>query len=250
MAFTQYIRSTFNRTFLSYSLDWLIIVIFLGIAGAFSILEPVKRDFSLTDRSISFPYRKDTISMPLLVVVAVIAPAAIIAASCIVFARLPARPGTTSSRSAMWKRKLWELHAAWLGLALSITISLFITQTLKNMFGKHRPDFLVRCNPDIFGMSKYVVGGYTSEALEGTSQLVRWDICISKNGSGVGKSEFIDGFRSFPSGHCTSTYITHVPHLDQKAYSDISVAFAGLTYLSLFLATKFSAIIPELPPIS
>lgn len=209
MASKQSIRSIFSRTLLSYSLDWLVILIFLGIGGAFSILEPVKRDFSLTDKSISFPYRKDTVSIAVLIIVAVVAPAAIIALICIVFVRLPARPGTaTPSRTALWRQKIWELHASLLGLALSITLSFFLTQTLKNMFGKHRPDFLERCNPDISGMSQYVVGGYTSEVLEGTSQLVRWDICLSRNGSSAVKKELMDGFRSFPSGHCTSEYIT------------------------------------------
>ncbi|KAK7178192.1 lipid phosphate phosphatase 3, chloroplastic [Paraphaeosphaeria sporulosa] len=231
MAFAQNTRSIFSRTSISYLLDWLVIVIFLGIAGAFSFVEPIKRDFSLTDKSISFPYRKDTISIPLLFVVAVIAPAVMIAAICGVLVRLPSRPGPVPSRSAIWKRKLWELHAAWLGLALSLTLSLFLTQTMKNMFGKHRPDFLARCNPDISKMSHYIVGGYTSEILEGTSQLVRWEICLNKDGGRVSKSEFIDGFRSFPSGHCT-------------------VAFAGLIYLSLFLAAKSSAAIPFLPPLS
>lgn len=206
MAFTRYIRSMLGRTSLSYCLDWLVIVIFVGIAGTFSFLEPIKRDFSLTDNTISFPYRKDTISIPVLFVVAVVAPAVIIAAVCAVLVRVPQRPGSPSSRNTIWKRRLWEMHAAWLGLALSLTISLFLTQTLKNMFGKHRPDFLARCNPDVSAMSNYLVGGYTSEVLEGTSQRVRWDICRSKDGSGVGKSEFIDGFRSFPSGHSTGMY--------------------------------------------
>jgi hypothetical protein len=54
--------------------------------------------------------------------------------------------------------------------ALSLSLSLLLTQTMKNMFGKHRPDFLARCNPDIAGMNNYIVGGFTSEVLEGTSQ--------------------------------------------------------------------------------
>ncbi|KAJ4295063.1 hypothetical protein N0V90_007071 [Kalmusia sp. IMI 367209] len=225
------IMAFLDRVALSYVLDWIVIVVFVAIAGAFSIIEPVKRDFSLTDPSISFPYRKDTISIPVLFVVAVAAPAFIIAGICAAIVRIPPRPGPVPSHSAIWKRKLWELHAAWLGLALSLTLSLILTQTMKNMFGKHRPDFLSRCNPDIGAINDFLVGGFTSESLEGTSQLVRWEICMSKNGSGVGKSEFMDGFRSFPSGHCT-------------------VAFAGLTYLSLFLAAKFSMTIPFLPSAS
>lgn len=192
-----------HRVAVSYLLDWVIIVIFIGIAGAFSFLEPIKRDFSLTNKSISFPYRQDTISIPVLFIIAVVVPAAVVAAICVIFVRLSTRSGSAPSRGAIWKRKLWEMHAGLLGLALSLTLSLFLTQTMKNMFGKHRPDFLSRCNPDIVDMNQYIVGGYTSEVLEGTSQLVRWEICRSKDGSGVGHSEFIDGFRSFPSGHCT-----------------------------------------------
>ena len=205
MSLMLQLRPMIGRTSISYFLDWLIIIVFLGIAGAFSFLDPVKRDFSLTDSAISFPYRKDTISITEVLLAAIVAPAAIIALTCLVFVRLPTGL-PLEPRPSLWRRKLWELHAAWLGLALSITLSLFLTQTMKNMFGKHRPDFLARCNPDIANANKYLVGGYTSETLEGTSQLVRWDICISKDGSGVGKSEFMDGFRSFPSGHCTGMY--------------------------------------------
>jgi membrane-associated phospholipid phosphatase len=202
------LRSAPGRVWLSYVLDWVIVIVFLGIAGALTFVEPIKRDFSLTDRAISFPYRKDTISIPVLFIVACVAPAAIVALVSLLFVRLPADQGPSTSSGLLWRRKLWELHAGWLGLALSITLSLLLTQTMKNMFGKHRPDFLARCNPDVANMNNYTVGGFTSELLEGTSVLVKWQICISKDGSGVGFSEFIDGFRSFPSGHCTSTYVS------------------------------------------
>lgn len=196
-----------SRVVLSYVFDWIIIVVFIAVAGAFSLIAPVRSEFSLTDKSISFPYRPDTISIPVLFIVAVLVPAIIIAAVCAALVRLPTRPGPEPSRSSIWKRKLWEAHASWLGLALSLTLSLLLTQTMKNMFGKHRPDFLSRCNPDLSLISTYTVGGFVSEALEGTSQLVSWQICQSKDGGGVGKSEFLDGFRSFPSGHCTSAYL-------------------------------------------
>ena len=194
------------RVSLSYVLDWIVIVVFIAVAGALSFLTPTKRDFSLTEKSISFPYRTDTISTTVLFIVAVVVPAAIIATICASVVRLPACPGPAPSRSTVWKRKLWELHAGWLGLALSLTLSLLLTQTMKNMFGKHRPDFLSRCDPDISKINTYTVGGFASESLEGTSQLVTWEICQSKDGYGVGKAEFLDGFRSFPSGHCTSSY--------------------------------------------
>lgn len=237
-----------NRTAFSYCLDWVVIAIFLGIAGAFSFLEPAKRDFSLTDPAISFPSHKDTISIPVLFIVAIVVPAAIMALICVSLVRLKSPPGSPAhSTRHVWRRRLWELHAAWLGLALSLTLSLFLTQTLKNMFGKPRPDFLSRCKPNVGAMPSYVVGGYTSEMLEGTSQLVSWQICLNKDGPG--RSAFLDGFRSFPSGHCTGMKLSP-PLLLNLANLKTPVAFAGLTYLSLFLASKFTVTIPYLAPVS
>jgi membrane-associated phospholipid phosphatase len=157
-----------------------------------------------------------------LFLVAVVAPAAIVFAVCIVFARYPSR-GAAITKSYGLRRKLWELHAGWLGLALSVVISFFLTQTLKNMFGKPRPDLLARCNPDFTRYPVYVVGGYTNETLEGTSVLVSWNVCQSKSGSGVGKAELQDGFRSFPSGHSTSTYQIQrsAAHDNQNPGSDV-----------------------------
>jgi membrane-associated phospholipid phosphatase len=213
MSVKTYTKFVFNRVSLSYILDWVIVIVFLGIGGALTYVEPIKRDFSLTDKTISFPYRKDTISTPVLIVVAVVAPGVIVALVSLLFTRLPIRSSSQSVVSGLWRRKLWEWHAGWLGLALSITLSFLLTQTMKNMFGKHRPDFLARCNPDVAGMNKYIVGGFTSEILEGTSQLVEWQICFNKNGTGLGTSVFRDGFRSFPSGHCTSlSLFAHFPY--------------------------------------
>jgi membrane-associated phospholipid phosphatase len=205
MTLTDHLRFIFTRLSFSYILDWLIIIVFFGIAGAFTLLDPVKRDFSLTDRTISFPFRNDTISIFVLFLIAVVGPAAIILIICLLFVRLPTDLDSGPIRKIVqWKRKLWEVHAGIIGLALALSLSFFITQTMKNLFGKHRPDFLARCNPDIAHMTDFVIGGFNSEILEGTSQLVSWEICFSKNGSGLGESEFLDGFRSFPSGHCTS----------------------------------------------
>lgn len=208
-------RAATGRVQLSYVFDWVIVVIFIAIGGALSFVAPVRRPFSLTDDSISFPYHNDTISVPVLFVVAVVVPAVIILITCLTIVRVPAHVATEPSRGIVWKTKLWELHASWLGLAVSLALSLLLTQSMKNLFGKHRPDFLARCDPDLSNIGAYVVGGFTSEVLEGTSQLVSWQICQSKTGAGVGNAELQDGFRSFPSGHCTSTCpVTPFAHFD------------------------------------
>ncbi|EKG18370.1 Phosphatidic acid phosphatase type 2/haloperoxidase [Macrophomina phaseolina MS6] len=169
----------------------------------------MRRAFSLTDPSISFPYGPDTISVSTVFLAAVVAPAIIIAIVCLAFVSWPASDGAPPSPPLQWRRKLWELFTGLLGLAFSAVLSFFLTQSMKNLFGKPRPDFIDRCNPDVSRMPQYTVGGYSSELLEGTSVHVTWEICNSKDGGGVGKAEFDDGFRSFPSGHCTSERWTH-----------------------------------------
>lgn len=136
---------------------------------------------------------------------------------CIVFI-----PGATVPRntpaSLIWKRKLWELHVGWLGLAVSLVTAWFFTQGTKNMFGKPRPDLLDRCQPDFENAAKYAVGGFLGEA--STGRLYSAAICQQTD-----SDKLDDGFRSYPSGHSSS-------------------AAAGLVYLSLFLASKFAVNIP------
>ena len=110
-----------------------------------------------------------------------------------------------------------------LGLGLSVIAAWFITNAMKNLFGKPRPDLLSRCEPDLENLAKYIIGG-----LKGTSttsgQLVSPDICKNPD-----KAKLDDGFRSYPSGHSSS-------------------AAAGLIYLSLFIASKFAITIPFVAP--
>lgn len=127
-------------------------------------------------------------------------------------------PGTP--KSLIWKRKLWELHVGWLGFALSIASTWFITNSTKNLLGKPRPDLLSRCNPDLENWTNFIVGGLNVGT--GYNRLVSIDIC-----QGVEGRDLADGFRSYPSGHSSSS-------------------MAGLGYLSLFIASKFAITFPFL----
>ncbi|KAI9879815.1 MAG: hypothetical protein M1830_006997 [Pleopsidium flavum] len=100
------------------------------------------------------------------------------------------------------KRRLWELNCGILGLLLSEGAAFVITGALKNATGKPRPDLIDRCQP-LAGSADPPVYGLSSS-----------DICKPTN-----HAILKDGFRSFPSGHSSS-------------------AFAGLFYLSLYLAAK------------
>lgn len=88
-------------------------------------------------------------------------------------------------------------HVAVLGLAIALVLTSFLTDTVKNAVGRARPDLLARCRP---------APGTPPDTLVGIA------VCTERR-----HHVLHDGWRSFPSGHS-------------------SFAFAGLGYLSLFLA--------------
>lgn len=173
----------------------------------------------------SFPFTEhETIPPWLLVTLVAGIPIISIPIICLFF--VPGRtvpPGTP--KGLVWRRKLWELHIGWLGLAFALAATWFVTNGTKNMLGKPRPDLLDRCNPDVDNFEKYVVGGVN--VADGFQRLVSADICRGKTGIDDPEGVLQDGFRSFPSGHSSS-------------------AAAGLIYLTLFIASKFAITFPFL----
>ncbi|KAJ7569082.1 hypothetical protein O6H91_01G059900 [Diphasiastrum complanatum] len=97
-----------------------------------------------------------------------------------------------------FKRDLQDLHHAVLGLLFSVLITAVITDAIKDAVGRPRPDFFWRCFPD--GIAHY--NNFTQQ--------------VQCTGN---KADIKEGHKSFPSGHT-------------------SWSFAGLTYLSLYLAGK------------
>jgi membrane-associated phospholipid phosphatase len=210
------------RLVLSYIFDWIVIIAIAAVAGGWEFVEPFRRPFSPVDLSISYPYQtSEMIPTWLLVVVSLIAPAAIIMVVCLVWV-----PGPTAERgtpkSLIWRRKLWELNTGWMGLALSLATAFLITQGMKNLFGKPRPDLLSRCQPDLTRIRDYAVNP-VGDIFDPAWVLVSAGICTNPD-----QDILKDGFKSFPSGHS-------------------SFSWAGLLYLTLFLASKFSVAIPFLP---
>lgn len=98
-----------------------------------------------------------------------------------------------------WKRDIHKAHVTVLGLAASLLLTSFITDVVKDAVGRPRPDLIARCSPG-------------SSAPE--DELVSVAICTETM-----HHLLHDGWRSFPSGHS-------------------SFAFAGLGWLSLFLASQ------------
>ncbi|KAG8530952.1 uncharacterized protein KY384_004309 [Bacidia gigantensis] len=189
-----------------------------ALGAGFSYIGPRRRPFNITDPEISFPHTEETVSSWVLFIVSVLIPAAIIFAVSLLLG-----PGSTAqkpSTSALLRRKVWEWHAGWMGLALASAITFAITNGTKEVVGKPRPDLLSRCKPDLSRILDSAAGAIGDQVEEGII-LVTSEIC---RGSGFDLDE---GFRSFPSGHS-------------------STAFAGLTYLALWLSAKLGIAIPVL----
>lgn len=90
-----------------------------------------------------------------------------------------------------------------MGLGLSLAVSFLITNGIKNVIGKPRPDLLAQCNPDLSKTLSSTVGGIGDQVNEGI-QLVSWTICRDT-------TELDDIFRSFPSGHSSCMLCHSLP---------------------------------------
>lgn len=98
-----------------------------------------------------------------------------------------------------------KAHVTILGLFISLILTAFITDIIKNAVGRPRPDLLSRCKPR-----------------EGTPahELVTFAICSTPS-----SHTLHDGWRSFPSGHS-------------------SFSFAGLGYVALVFAGQLRVFRP------
>jgi len=168
-------------------------------------LTPYKRPFSPVNLDISYPYEtQETIPTWLMAVIGLVIPAAVIFLVCIIFV-----PGPTASRgtpkSLIWRRKLWEWNTGWMGLALSLATAFMVTQGMKLLFGKPRPDLLSRCQPDLSRLQETAINPIVGEQVNAAWVLVTDAICTNTD-----EDIMKDGFKSFPSGHasCTSDHFS------------------------------------------
>ncbi|KAI5780393.1 phosphatidic acid phosphatase type 2/haloperoxidase [Geopyxis carbonaria] len=193
-----------------YFLDWAVIVGTVAFAGSTSLWAvPSTRPFDPSSASISYPFQTRTkIPTWLLVLLAVILPGILIALLTLFSPR----------SGAGWRARIYSLNTAWLGLGLSIATAMLVTDGLKNLCGRPRPDLLARCSVDSTLLNSYTIG---------PRSLVTWDVCRTKQIAGnkalgsddgaLNEGDLRDGFRSFPSGHA-------------------SMSFAGLLYFAIFMA--------------
>jgi len=199
---------------LRYALDWILVIGFTVAAAFLGNIDGARRPFNPYDPAFSFPYHDDTVSVTLLGIVAIAAPAAIIVLSCLFAPRsiIPALADYPHApTSLVWKHKLLNWNRAWLGLGLTDALAFFVSNTLKNVIGKPRPHMISVCQPDWGKVAEIVKTTRTGpEGLLAWNPLVTTEICTTTD-----NDKLSEAFRSFPSGHAT-------------------MAFAGLTYMSLF----------------
>jgi len=175
----------------SYAADYAGFVLLL-VAYALSkvLLEPFHRMFSLDNQAIQFPHAE----IERVPVNWMFGYAGGIPLLILVLWALIIRPGGH------------KIHVTILGLFISLILTSFLTDVVKNSVGRPRPDLIARCKP-----------------AKGTSEhsLVTIEVCTETN-----QHVLQDGWRSFPSGHS-------------------SFAFSGLGYLALVLAGQMHVFRPR-----
>ncbi|KAI9719838.1 MAG: hypothetical protein M1828_006059 [Chrysothrix sp. TS-e1954] len=179
-----------KRLVAAYVLDWLLIVVFLLISYGLNFLTPRYHAFSLVDLDISFPYVDEIVSTAALIVASVVGPAVII-----LLVSFTLVPSPAAHRGFAWKTliglKFWELNIGWLGLALSEATALLVTQGLKNIIGKPRPDLLSRCNPNVDNIAAHTVGGYAARYSAEWVLLSEWPLVHLMGGSSLPDPLFV-----------------------------------------------------------
>ncbi|KAJ1918659.1 hypothetical protein H4219_002462 [Mycoemilia scoparia] len=193
-------RPFFRTKTFSYLTDWVFVIIMGILWGLLGKLEPFHREFSLTDKTIMYPHKPDTITFSAAAAICSVIPLATIIFLCIL---RHWKDCLYALRNREHPYKFYhDLHIGILSFVVAMTMNLMFTNVVKNLAGRKRPDFIARCKPKA-GSSDPTWGLSTN------------DVCTETD-------EYLmqDGQRSFPSGHS-------------------SFSFAGLGYMSFFIAGYF-----------
>lgn len=99
----------------SYLFDWTLCIVLIALFLMLDNLTPFKRQFSVEDSSLMYPYKeKETIPTWALIVIAVVFPAVVMAVV-----------------SLFIRRSSYDFHNGFLGLLLSVSLTVVITQVVK-----------------------------------------------------------------------------------------------------------------------
>lgn len=170
--------STLRARIQRHAFDWVLLaVLIIAVCVLESSNNGFKRQFSLTDTAIQFPHAsKERVPTFALILISLIAPAIIVVV-------LP----------AFLDKPLQRIHYGLLGLGLTYCFTGMVTNIIKINAGRPRPDLLDRCRPSI-GVQTLDTGNHSS--------LVDASVCTTP----LDSSLISDGFKSFPSGHSSSSF--------------------------------------------
>ncbi|KAL2465150.1 Lipid phosphate phosphatase 1 [Abeliophyllum distichum] len=143
--------------------DWLILIVIAAIDAGLNAIEPFHR-YVNTDMMtyLMYPLKiPDTVPMWAVPIIAVLLP-------CVIFLLY-----------YFYKRDVYDLHYAVLGLLYSVLVSGVVTDSIKDAVGRPRPNFFYRCFPD--GVGKDIKASQVGIPL---GHLLVWD---SSHGIYVGK---------------------------------------------------------------
>ncbi|TIA90672.1 hypothetical protein E3P99_01475 [Wallemia hederae] len=169
----------------SYGSDWIICAVLLGLLYLINNVHGYWREFDVNDTAIRHTHAVDErVPMTLLGVIIGLVP---IICLCVL--------------STQWYRSYTDLHHSLLGFLLTAALTISTTTAVKVLAGRPRPDLIDRCRPAAGSVNADV--GLSTAAI-----CTQTDFDLLQ-----------DGFRSFPSGHSSSS-------------------FALLGYFSFYLAGK------------
>lgn len=140
-----------------------------------SSMRGFRRPFSLADRAIAYPRHPDIVTIEQAGIACFVGPAAIILVLALITPGI--RKPNQKRIYASWRDKIWDANAGWMGLALALAATLFITNGMKAIIGKPRPNFLAICEADIDNLADFVVGGSGSRIESDAPAMVTWEIC-------------------------------------------------------------------------
>ncbi|KAF6832281.1 pap2 domain protein [Colletotrichum plurivorum] len=174
-AFSRFWKRTHAPDYLGFA------ILLAGWITMLAFIEPFHRMFFINDLHISYPHAEvERVPVYMNFVYALFVPLAVL----VVY-------------NLMTKASPHKHEVTYLCFAISLIMTTFITDLIKNAVGRPRPDLLARCKP---------AAGTKPDVL------VTVDVCTER-----AHHLLHDGWRSFPSGHS-------------------SFSFAGLGFLSIFFA--------------
>lgn len=159
-------------------LDYLCVAVLGVLFVVLEMREPQKQLFSLDDRSLQFPFTEhERINNAVLLLLVTLVPGVLVS----LFSLLSGDGGPG--------HRLMLLNSALVGLAMSLFLTATVTNVLKLLIGRPRPDFLARCIPK-----------------DGTSvsDWVSYEVCTNDDWSIL-----MDGFKSCPSGHTSLSFAVY-----------------------------------------